>query len=316
MNDELLVSYLLGEGDAALKQAVENWMEEDPANKRYFEHFRIIWESSKNVTIPATVNEHAAWDKFKKRTFDRQNDRRVVSLFPRGTRFMRAAAAVVLGIGILAASYLIWNMNNPVAVELVAGIAPVTKDLPDGSTVTINKNSSIRYIGGNKRNVQLKGEAFFNVKPNKQKPFIIRAEEVQVTVVGTSFNVKSTDSLTQVVVESGIVKVEQSGKTITLHAGERVNIRKGDALRAVKTEDKLYSYYVTKEFVCDDTPLWKLVETLNEAYASNIVIGNDDIRSLPLTTTFHNEPLENVLKIISETFNITVDREGDKIILR
>jgi ferric-dicitrate binding protein FerR (iron transport regulator) len=78
----------------------------------------------------------------------------------------------------------------------------------------------------------------------------------------------------------------------------------------------LYNYYVTHEFVCDDTPLWKLVEVLNEAYGSHIEIANPDLRNLPLTATFHNEPLDRTLSIISETFSITVEHQNEKIILK
>jgi ferric-dicitrate binding protein FerR (iron transport regulator) len=87
-------------------------------------------------------------------------------------------------------------------------------------------------------------------------------------------------------------------------------------LRKVANTDQLYNYYRSKLFVADNTPLWRVVEILNEAYDANIVIENDQHRDLPLTTTFKDESLDNILHIITETFKITAVKENGKIILR
>jgi ferric-dicitrate binding protein FerR (iron transport regulator) len=81
--------------------------------------------------------------------------------------------------------------------------------------------------------------------------------------------------------------------------------------------DKLYNYYRSKEFVCDDTPLWKLVQVVNEAYDAKIIIGRKELNDMRLTTTFNNESLEKVLEIIHLTFDITVTKKEDgQIILQ
>jgi ferric-dicitrate binding protein FerR (iron transport regulator) len=192
--------------------------------------------------------------------------------------------------------------------------------LSDGSIVTINKGSSISYnpkFKGDTRQVALKGEAFFNVTPNRKKPFVITVDDVRITVVGTTFNVKNSNGSTEVVVETGVVRVTRGEETIELKANERVAVNaQVPVLSKEEVSDKLYNYYRTKEFVCDDTPLWKLVEVVNEAYAAKIVIGDPAIRNLTITTTFDNESLEQVLNVIKETFNITVIKEGDTITLK
>ena len=191
--------------------------------------------------------------------------------------------------------------------------------LPDGSFVTVNKGSSISYpshFHGKTRQVTLSGEAFFNVKPNKEKPFVISVNDVTIAVVGTSFNVKSIDGNTEVIVETGVVKVTKDGKTVELKANEEMRVNTKDSvLGKERVTDQLYKYYRTKEFVCDDTPLWKLIEVINEAYHSHIVFGDPTLREMPITTTFNNESLEQVLNVISETFNIKVVKDGDTIIL-
>ena len=232
---------------------------------------------------------------------------------------MRIAASViiVLGIGIL--GYWIFN-DRTNEMTVVAQQMVVIDTLPDNSVVTVNKGSSISYMSkfkGETRQVSLKGEAFFNVTPNKKKPFIISVNDVQITVVGTSINVKTVNGNTDVVVETGIVKVTRAGKTVELKANEEVVVNaKDSALTKEKVSDQLYKYYRTKEFICDDTPLWKLVEVINEAYNSHVVIGDPALKDMGITTTFNNESLEQVLNVISLTLNIKIIKEGDTIILQ
>lgn len=68
--------------------------------------------------------------------------------------------------------------------------------------------------------------------------------------------------------------------------------------------------------MCDNTPLWKLAETLGEAYEVEIIIENKELRDYPLTATFHEEPLDNILSVIAVTFDITVSKNNQTIILK
>jgi ferric-dicitrate binding protein FerR (iron transport regulator) len=203
---------------------------------------------------------------------------------------------------------------------VLAKQSPVVDTLPDGSVVTLNKNSTLNYpskFKGKTRAIALKGEAFFNVTPDKEKPFIISVNDVQVRVVGTSFNIRSEGGVTEVIVETGVVEVTRGGKTVQLQPSEKLKLEAQDlVMQKEKVEDKLYNYYRSREFVCDDTPLWKLVEVLNEAYDTTVVIGNPQIRSYKLNTTFNNESLGGILEIVSQTFGITVTKEKDRIVLK
>jgi ferric-dicitrate binding protein FerR (iron transport regulator) len=163
----------------------------------------------------------------------------------------------------------------------------------------------------------LKGEAFFRVEPDKNKPFIITVNDVQIKVVGTSFNVRSENGLTEVIVATGIVQVQKGKTEVALRANEKVVVRRQDSVLTKEPETtQLYQYYESREFVCDNTPLWKLVAVLNKAYAANIVIGRPELRNLPLTTTFPNESLDRILQIISLTFDIEIEKTGSSIILK
>lgn len=320
IDDDLLVKHLLGEASPEEDKAVNEWMNENATHREYYNQFKKIWDQSKAIAAESTIDVNKAWERFQSRLAAQYESPKIL----KRNRFswMRIAASVVLVVGLGVITYFL--VNNPVEPkEMIAqsGQNILVDTLPDGSVITLNKKSTVTYpskFKGNKRTIALKGEAFFDVAPDKNKPFIISVNDVQVTVVGTSFNIKSENGNTEVVVETGIVQVGKSGKTVELTAGEKIVISTNDS-NATKeaVSDKLYNYYRTKEFVCDDTPLWKLVQVLNEAYDANIVIGRKELNDKKLTTTFVNESLDQVLEVIHLTFDITVIKKEDgQIILQ
>ncbi len=318
INDDLLVKYLLHEVTHEERKQVEEWIDADPLNKKYYEDFKLIWEESKRLEAVSTVNEDEAWQRFQNKIKTNQQKPPVKRI---GFDWMRVAALFILVVGIAVAAYTLFRQDEIIeTIALHSENRPITDTLPDGSVVTLNNYSSLSYpekFSDTIRSINLQGEAFFNVTPDKKKPFIIHVNDVQIRVVGTSFNVKANKGTTEVIVETGIVQVQRKEKMVELKKNERIVVpQKDSVLVKQQVEDKLYNYYRTKEFVCDGTPLWKLVEVLNEAYQVNIQIENKAIRTLPLTTTFYNESLDNILKIISETLFITVSKEDNKIVLK
>jgi ferric-dicitrate binding protein FerR (iron transport regulator) len=301
-------------------------MAADPANKKQYEDFKTIWDESKRLAAVSTMDENAAWARFKNRVeggrekVKGEGKREGVVRRMRLVSWLKIAALFILVAGAVLLGYQVFTESKIVELAVVSKALPVVDTLPDGSVVTLNKNSSLAYpskFKGETRTIALKGEAFFNVTPNKEQPFIINVNDVQVKVVGTSFNIRSEAGVTEVIVETGVVQVTRNGKTVELRPAEKLKLGGVDSVAAKENvEDKLYNYYRTKEFVCDDTPLWKLVEVLNEAYDATIVIENPAIRSEKLDVTFENESLSRILEIVSETLRITVSKEGDRIILK
>ena len=305
------MKYLLDEATVEEQEQVKQWLADD-ANRAYYSQLQKIWDDSRQLAQRSTIDENRAWQKFQQRIHPAP-----VRRISFGWMRVAASIAIIVGIGLLA----YWIFNDRVKeVTVVAQQVVLNDTLSDGSVVTVNKGSSISYpskFKGETRPVNLKGEAFFNVSPNKNKPFVISVNDVQITVVGTSFNVKTINGNTEVVVETGIVKVTRAGKTIELRANEEALVNaKDSAMTKEKVSDQLYKYYRTKEFVCDDTPLWKLVEVINEAYNSHVEIGNPALKDMSITTTFNNESLEQVLNVISLTLNIKVIKEENNIILQ
>jgi transmembrane sensor len=319
ITDDLLVKYLLGEATAEERVLVEEWIANDVANKKQYDDFKTIWEESKRLATVSTVNKDAAWQRFKNRVQQTPKQKVPVRKL-QSFNWMRIAALFMLIIGVAWFGYYMLR-NEPVKNLVVTSQQkPMMDTLPDGSVVTLNKNSVINYpskFKENTRTVTLKGEAFFNVTPDKKKPFIININDVTIRVVGTSFNVRSDKGTTEVIVESGIVQVTRKNETIELKPEEKVKISQQDTVLAIeKEEEKLYNYYFTKEFVCEDTPLWKLVEVLKQAYNADIVIENKELRNQKLDVPFVNESLDRVLEVVGLTLGFEVEKENDRYILK
>ena len=318
--DDLLVKKMLGEASEEDQAIIEDWLREKAENQRYFEQFRLIWRQSEVLAHESTVNETEAWNRFKSRV---EPDVPVISLHNR-TWFglLKIAAILFLFAGAGWFIYLFTSQN--VASEQItvrSKAQTLTDTLPDGSVVTLNKNSSISYqqdfTKDDTRKLILKGEAFFEVEPDKNKPFIIHVNDVTVTVVGTSFNIKGNVVKTEVIVETGLVKVGKATREIMVRPNESVSVLNGNKdLVKQKTEDEFYDYYKIKKFVCSNTPLWKLVEKLNEVYQADIVIEGENLRNKKINTTFEQNSLPVILGVISETFDIKVERNGDGITLK
>lgn len=307
------MKYLLGEATAVEQEQVQEWLHAEPGNTAYYNELKKVWDRSRQLVSKSTVDENKAWEKFRHRIHP---EIKAPSSHRIGWR--RIAAAVILLIGLSVAGY--WLLNRPEKEVIVeAAETAVTDTLPDKSVITVNKRSSISYpsaFKGDTRTVKLQGEAFFNVTPDKKKPFIVYVNDVKITVVGTSFNVKTKNGKVEVIVESGIVRVEKGNEVEELRADQKVTLAKDSAAVTETVTDRLYNYYRTREFVCDNTPFWKLVEVLNEAYGVNIVIAREDKKYEPIDVPFYNESLDQVLKVICETMGVTKVIEGDKIILQ
>ncbi len=234
MMDELLVKYLADEATPPEQEMVEEWISSSEANRHYFHHFQLIWDESRQLAATTTVDENKAWQKFQRRIKKEETHKNTTSRF--GWWRIAASILIIAGAAWFTSSILKNKGNQTPEILNIASVNEVKKDtLPDGSIATLNKHTVLSYpasFKGKTRNVKLNGEAFFNVEPDKEKPFIIDVNNVQVKVVGTSFNVRSYNGITEVIVETGIVQVIKAGETIELKAGERTSLSQKDSAAA------------------------------------------------------------------------------------
>lgn len=319
--DDLLVKVVLGEATEGELRYVQDWVAVSSDNKRYFDDFKRIWDESRNLAYRSTVNEEVAWVNFKQMVGAGQSGEGKVVRFANRKNYAWLRVAAIL-ITVFTAGWLYYTYSYKPSqwLSIRSGAQVLSDTLPEGSVVTLNKQSSIRYkrnFAGDARKVDMEGEAFFKVAQDKNKPFVIHTNGVMIKVLGTSFNVRTTENAIEVIVETGMVEITRGAQSVRVGAHEKVLIGKNISapVKEVNT-DELYNYYRTNEFECDGTPLWRLVEKLNEVYKTQIVIGDNRLRDKLLTTTFQGESLDGILDVIAKTFTITVVRSGQEIILK
>ncbi len=314
MNDDMLVKYLLGEANTNEQLSVEKWINSAPENQKYLSDFKLILEKSQ-LAENTDENDYDALARLHTR-MERTD------IKPKQIPFnywVRVAATVLVISMVGWFTYSFFNpYNQTILVETTTAV--LKQPLSDGSIVTLNKHSKISYLrnfSGKTRTVSLQGEAFFNVEPNKSKPFIIKVNDVTVSVLGTSFNVKSRDGQTIIVVETGTVKVSKLNDSIALTKGEKVSINKGDlSLKKQVNKGLLYSYYYRNELVCDHTPLRELIPILNEKFNVKIIITRPALEELLISTTFKDESLQEILNVLVKTFNLNIEQGANQILIK
>ncbi|HEY1164169.1 MAG TPA: FecR domain-containing protein [Chitinophaga sp.] len=318
ITDQLLVRFLIGEAKAAEREAVRQWLDSSVDNRQYYDSF----VSAVSIASPEAATSHidvdAEWNTFMAGVAAARpvQKPRVLGLSP---LLLRVAAMLLLVAG-AALAYLLTRPGTGGIIQFASGEMVRTAILPDGSTITLNKRSSLQYnqaYNSSNRDIQLSGEAYFSVTGNNELPFIIRSGEVAVAVLGTSFNVKTTADKTEIIVESGKVRVEKADAVIYLEAGEKATVYTGGQLPVKRSnEDSLYSYYRTKRFVCNGTPLRELVDALNNVYQEQIVLSDDKDGALPITTTFTNKPITEIVAVICATLQLKAVTQNNTIILQ
>lgn len=240
----------------------------------------------------------------------------------------KIAAIFMLAVTISYFAYSYINKNTHAGMQLAETFTD-TKikqvELPDGSTVFINKKSNLYYpktFTREKRMVEFEGEAFFEITKNPNQPFYIKIGNKEIRVLGTSFNVNTNFSSgrVEVLVETGKVKFYVPGnakKELFLNPGSIGAIDKNSATKTVN-KDPNYLSWKTKYFdFSKGERLDKVIATINKAYGVNIVMENPGFAKRTMAyTVYDNKPLGMVLKLICQSHMLEKEVHGDTIILR
>ena len=175
----------------------------------------------------------------------------------------------------------------------------------DGTRVWLNSDTKLKYpveFSGNQREVKLEGEAYFKVKKNPKKPFIVMVNNLCVKVTGTSFNVKAyhEDKLITTTLDEGRISLlaEQKNEPveyILLPGQEAFYSKTSSDITVVKSEAGQNSSWKEKKIIFKNTSLLDVVKTLERWYNVKFIIMDQRLSNYTYTITFRNEPLQNVL---------------------
>lgn len=321
--DELITKQLSGEASEEEARQVKAWVALRPENALHYQKMKKVFElGAQHYAIPSSpepaIDVNAEWNRFIRTASKKETRVKTLTPFYNST-WVRIAAALV----ILVASGIVYNYysSRNTEIKFQTSDNTVAVSLPDGSSVTLNKNSQLTYqrgFGEETRNVTLQGEAFFEVEHNPQKPFVISINNAHIEVLGTSFNVQGYNEreAVEVIVATGVVKfsVPDGKQEVTLKAGEKgVFIKSARQLSSVANKDINFLSWNTKKIVFEEADLRSVVETLNNTYQVNIIIATEIPPSCVVTVSFDHQTLEAVLNVLKTTLNLTYKISGDTI---
>lgn len=318
--DDLIAKVLAGEASREEVDLLEGWMDETPDNKTYFEQTQNLFAQIDGFKVEHKVNTANAWEQLNTRISE--SETKVIPLFKRPNSLRIAASIILLAVLGLIVNY-VFNNTAPEPLMVSAKTKVLEQKLPDGSTVTLNKNTEIAYVVNKKnvRQVKLKGEAYFEVVHNEEVPFEITIGDVVIKDIGTAFNVKALpgSNVIEVWVESGEVQFySESSKGLTLVKGEKALYDKTTKqfTKSIPNPVENTISYKSRIFQFKESTLHEVLAQVNEVYGTNIRLSDERLGNCRVTTLFNNTDLETLLSIIAETLDLEIERSGDVIILK
>ncbi len=320
MNDipyELIARYLAGECNDDEKRRVKEWSRQHP---ELMDEFLKIWNQTLREEFLPDVE--SALQKVNRRL-----DAKKGSQTRRILMWASSAAAVILLLCII--GIRTWNASKvpDIVAASLSTIQTNTDEtlehvLADGSRVWLNRSSLVRHpetFENNVREIYLEGEAFFDIVPDAEKPFIIHAGGTQTRVVGTSFGIKAFKGANEVVVtvSTGVVNLSAEGKAdkIVLTQGEQ-GICNPERQKLEKNDnpDPNALAWKTKLLVFKQTSLTEVSRVIENVYGTTISTDSS-VTNLQLTGTYDQLSLEELLQIIEMTLQIQAKPNENGILL-
>jgi len=310
-NQEVLITrYLAGEASDIEIVELQEWLVASKDNLLYFQQSKNIWDNTELNISEKMINVDKAFNLINKR----------VTLKSPATTFWyywKKIAAVLL-IPLVLGNLLYYSFRasthltkrEPVYNELFAAFGTRSAlKLSDGTSVWLNSGSSIKYPDrfiGNNRTVILKGEAYFEVESDLKKPFIVETSSLSVKATGTKFNVSGYDSENdaEVTLVSGKVEVRTTDenknvKSSKLNINQHLSFNKVNGATSISDEDT-YKYISWKDgkLVFRNEPLSQVVKKISQVFNIDIEIKGKEIQNYSYRATFEDESLTEILKLL------------------
>lgn len=308
----LITRYLNNPLDVNLQQEIEQFRSESPENEAYFLETQKLWTLSAKAARLEGVSERKAVSELRN-NLEKSRPKRSLKLV-----WFRNIAASVL---VLAVGYWLYVQNTKIVylTKLTSKNQVDSVKLADGSVIILAENSELKYPEkfGEVREIFFpKGQAFFQIAKDPAHPFKVVMNKSDVTVLGTSFNIKVSTVKINLSVKTGRVMFspfQNSTKSI-LSEGQAItyDTEKGEI---VATTAQNADAWLTKELTFVDTPLEEVCKQLSAYYNADIRLQNSKRANKKLNATFKNQTLNQVLEVLNETYNIKIKKEKDLITL-
>jgi len=337
----LLGRYLTNEATHNERQTVDNWLAISEANQLTFQRVQQRYAlKNSQIHLPEEQSDSSAvWDRhIAPHLADVDNVRQMPVRQPEWwqQKTLWRVAGLILLIGFMAVLYRSTTlfMAEPTLAVKQNGVGKRSLiTLPDGSRVWLNADSRLEFpekFDGPLREVRLVGEAFFDVTNNPKQPFVIRLATASIRVLGTSFNVRAypDDPTVRTTVVTGRVAFvpnrDASQATAATLADTTFILPNHHVVQQVKTLTVAEAPVIAQKetawkenrLVFDQTPMSEVARTLERWYGLHVVLDQPDLANCPLTATFENQSIQDVMDLIGRTGQFQYTLTNNDLVIR
>ena len=305
---DLIARFLNGEADTNDIIDLETWKASSGENQKVFEEYSRIWERTGQLSLFADIDIENEWNVFLESVGQGEEMASKQKKVFTQTILFRVAAALVAGVIV---GYSGWFAYRGLKFERVVANNQVKEiNLPDGSRVSLNRDSKIIYPKDfiTNRKVEAEGVVFFQVQKDTEHPFTVNTGAMIVEVVGTSFQVDAPENneILQVVVKSGVVAVyredSETDEKNLVRQGERFLYSINSGIGSIQTNsDPNFDSWRTGIIEFDNSSLQYAVRLLEKLYHTEITLINPMLNQCRITVSFNNATLEYILETIAAT---------------
>lgn len=302
IDDEVLGRWLSGDLTPEELKAFEE--------SEAFRTYKAIADYTDQLDAPE-YDTSSEYEKLKA-AIDRKKDAKVIPITRNRFIGIAAGIAVILGVSL---TLLFWSGENLTTVETAQGETKSIQ-LPDQSEVALNISSSLEYNEENwekEREVNLKGEAYFKVSEGNR--FLINTDQGTVEVLGTEFNVRNRNTITEVVCYEGKVKVtDLKGEFKILTVGDVARIENGQLTSDWSPPVSEDAEWKNGFSTFHKTPFADVIEELENQYKVKVDC-KADISERIYVGAFPHDNLEKALRLVFEPMQIEYSVQGDSLII-
>lgn len=304
------------------------WISQNKENESLLFRIKDIYEAGNWDTIKKEANTVEEWIKLSSKIVKKEH--KLIKVQPvhpiHKQLFSYVKYAALVAIGMFMMFFINQFVNNQKSRELtvtkiITGIGERTQTiLPDGTKVWINSCSMLSYnsnYGKNSRQINLLGEAYFDVKKDTKRPFFVKVAEITVKALGTSFNVTyypNDIDISVVLVEGSVSLIHKNllGQTI-LRPGQRASYSlKNKEISCKNVDAELYTKWPRGEYKFDQLTFFEIAKRLERNYHVTFVFMNHKMKELTFTGSFQNyESLDQILHVIktNTAMNYTIKKD-------
>ena len=195
--------------------------------------------------------------------------------------------------------------------------------LADGTNVMLNAESELTFpseFDTDRREVFLKGEAFCQVTHNEKAPFIVHTDQLDVQVLGTTFNVSgyNNENMLKVTLVEGSIRIHQRGDSVKIRPNEQYNYNKNTREKRVQTVDtELFTSWVNDEYIFKDTTLDEIFNRINHWYMFDVTYESPSLKEKRFFLTIGRDAsLDQIIQIINSTEEVCIEKKDNHIVVK